>query len=357
MKIILLNIRGLAKKSQTTKNKYNYIKTLQNTYLPDIIILTETNNPNTLYNFHEHFIISSDPNIHQGQGIMIIRTPTSDWEISNQNNCYPGRKLDITIKNTQNNETFFISSLYLDASKNAKLNEQILNSSSTAPQIVVGDFNCPLSAKDTTNRPPTNTTTKIIKSFITKHNLIDVGEYTNLTAHTYFSPNNQSSRLDLILCDKSIKHQIDNFQIINTPEFLDHKALFLEINKKPKPCKRWKLHTGMLKDKQWRNKIDIELNNIIQFIKTSNDDTEETSNQPTPDKLWLNIKKRIQSSLKQLQKKYLYQINKEEKLFKTLSNLPSPNDQYFEIQKKITQRANILTKIIEKKTLPPRHQQ
>jgi hypothetical protein len=99
LSILCLKVRGFP--SKPAKEKIKYIINLKQIYHPDFIILTETNNIHPPFKEELKFCqCSSNPLIKLGQGIA-INNPLSAWSITNSEEAYVGRKLDLTIKNEQ----------------------------------------------------------------------------------------------------------------------------------------------------------------------------------------------------------------------------------------------------------------
>jgi exonuclease III len=219
--LLHLNIRGLSTRNDSTKTKLSYIKFLQQTLNIDIICLVETNNIKHPKLFNFEYIYSLDENKKQGQGIVVIRNQRSKWNFTNHSVPFKGRRIDFTIKHKDQELEYKLSSLYLDAGKSSLLNEQVLNSSNFDPQIILGDFNCAIYANDNSGRK-TSSGQKPIKNFISKNHLFDIGIYLNKNEHTFINSKGLSSRIDWILSKEEIKNQIHEFDVVKTPDYLDH---------------------------------------------------------------------------------------------------------------------------------------
>lgn len=188
--ILHFNIRGIGFPSKTATEKIKYLNNIQEIYHPDLIILTETNNIHIPFKNKLNITkSSSNPNIKMGQGIAIIQNKKSTWKIQHFNEAYVGRKVDLILSQENSNFKINLSAVYLDAKKDARLNNSILNNTTFIPDIVIGDFNSPLSPKDSSNPGITNSSIPIIKGFINKFQLQDLAEIKNKDNHTFKSYN------------------------------------------------------------------------------------------------------------------------------------------------------------------------
>ena len=110
----------------------------------------------------------------------------------------------------------------------------------TVKQIVVGDFNTPLTPMDR-SKQKINKETQVLNDTLDELDLIDIFRtfHPNPEEYTFSSAHGTFSRRDHILGHKSNLNKLKKIEIISSI-FSDHNAMRLDINYKKKNCKKHK---------------------------------------------------------------------------------------------------------------------
>ena len=100
---------------------------------------------------------------------------------------------------------------------------------------MVGDFNTPLTPKDTSSKRKINKETQVLNDILGDMDLIDIFRtfHPNAEEYTFSSAHGPFFRTDHILCHKSNFSKFKKIEIVSCI-FSDHKAIRLGINYKKK---------------------------------------------------------------------------------------------------------------------------
>ena len=108
-------------------------------------------------------------------------------------------------------------------------------------QIIVGDFNNPLTPKNRSSQQKINKETQVLNDTLDEMDLIDNFRTFHLNAEYIFfsSAHGTFSRIDHILGHKSNLSKFNKIEIISSI-FSDHNTMRLDINNRKKNCKKHK---------------------------------------------------------------------------------------------------------------------
>ena len=112
--------------------------------------------------------------------------------------------------------------------------------------IIVGDFNTPLSAMDTSSKMKINKETQPLRDTLNKMDLTDIYRtfHPKTTEYTFFSSaHGIFSRIDHIFSHRSSLGKFKKTEIISSI-FSDHNSMRLDINYREKNCKKYKHMEG-----------------------------------------------------------------------------------------------------------------
>ena len=117
--------------------------------------------------------------------------------------------------------------------------------------FILGDFNTPLTLKDTSNRQKISKDTEALNNTVEEMDLIDIYRtlHPKATGYTFLSSAHGTfSRIDHILGHKKSLSKFKNIQIVPA-NFSDHKGIKLEINctkKAKRLTNTWRLNNMLL---------------------------------------------------------------------------------------------------------------
>lgn len=196
------------------------------------------------------------------------------------------------------------------------------------PDLLVGDFNVPLSCKDS-HRFVDSKPSKIIREYIDHLSIQDIAESQHNYEHTFFS-SRTSSRIDRMFGSKLLYEHCDKYLVGNTPLEFDHKFILASFFQSPKPMSKiWRFNSILLSDPHSKHDIST----IIEKVITTKDATNTINQQNN----WIRIKRSIISKIKHLQSKFHKERNEKINEIKDLHEKKSENiEKLLEIKKQLS---------------------
>ena len=277
--IIHLNVNGLKCKSSPNFHKKNDIisSILENVNSTWILNLQETHlhheseNPNffELYKHLYHFIRTNANTTDPAAGIILC--VKKSMEILSQEIIEEGRILYIKIRNTANDEIFYIVSFYGHSGSHAKINslisklhrKMLLDNLVTEKVILVGDFNFVTNILDRNSQTMNRTdleTTKSWNNLATDCNLQDTFRLLNphKRSYSFTSKTNKAikSRIDRLYTTQHLCGKVISTKYIYT-HISDHKITRIKVASNiDKGHGLWVFNNTLIKDNDYNIMMD-----------------------------------------------------------------------------------------------------
>ena len=340
LKIISLNICGLAKKA-------TYLKNLIIKHKPDFLCLQETNIHNKQISDRFLFELGLNKGIFNyantnGNGTAILQT-SDKWDIIDEKNYLNGRANVVTIRHQ--NENFKIINTYAPALGIDRktfyndLTHIILNYTDKQNIILLGDFNVTLEDRDTVGVSNSHQPgRKELENLVSTLNLQDSHRKQHLDKFEFtFSHRSihRFTRIDRIYTPDTCK--INNLEYLDqTLTFTDHKGILIVLGDREvrRFSPHWKFNDLLLENQQF-------LETVRQTIKYTTENNNSDINIRL-DNLRIAIKKIAQHFGKIIKKEREITIDKlENRLINSPDLIKLNENEYYETKKQLEELYNI----------------